>query len=375
MRVLFAAPPAVGLLGRGSGVYTLMRLYERALSARGHEVEWLDPWATTVWREFDAAHLFQANGESAHLGERLARELPLAVSPIVDRRRPAALLRCAVHLGRILPGVLTHLGQAAKICARADRLALMCHREGEHVARGLGVRTPAEVVLAPVEVPMVIERAAPERLERWFERPFLLFLGDAGNPRKNVLRLVDAMGGEHRVELLLAGPVGPGPTARRLERLVARSANVTHVGFLSPDEKAWALSRARALVLPSLTEGIGLAAVEAAARGTTVVVTRHGGAPDYLATAAHYIDPRSVGSLRRGLQRALAEPLDARQHLRSNHGIDRAGQALERFYRNTIEAGRKRLARAVRFENTGAVNPGAMDPRSVGTGGEREMAA
>lgn len=333
-------------------MYTLMRLYERALLARGHEVEWLDPWGTPVWEQFDVAHLFRAGSDSFDLGERLARELPLAVSPVLDRLQPAATLRGAVWLDH-LPGVHTDLGRAAALCARADRLALMSELESRHVSRGLGARTPAEVLLAPVDVPPLeaAPRSAPERLARWSERPFLLFLGDAGNPRKNALRLVEAVRGPGArrtasAELLLAGPLTPGETTRRLLELVNRTPGVEHVGFLSQAEKAWALTHTRALVLPSLTEGIGLSAIEAAARGTTVLVSQHGGAPEYLGPAAHYVDPRRVEDLRSGLQRALNQPLDAREHLRRNHDADRAGQALERFYGNTIAAGQERLVPA-----------------------------
>ena len=352
MRVLFAAPPSVGLLGRRGAVYTLMRLYERALLARGHEVEWLDPWGTPVWEQFDVAHLFRAGGESVQLGERLSRELPLAVSPIQGRVRPAVYLRGAVWLDR-LPGLQSELGRAAALCGRADRLALTCEREGEHVARGLGARTPAEVLLAPVEVPprAAGPRMAPGRLAAWSARPFMLFLGDAGDPRENALGLVEAARGlasrqANSAELLLAGPLTSGETARRLAKLIARTSGVEHEGCLSPEERDWALAHARALVLPARSEGAGLDAARAAVHGATVVVPRHGGAAEYLGPAAHYVDPRRVNDLRDGLRRALTQPLDAREHLRRNRGTDRAGRALERFYGKTIAAGRERLASA-----------------------------
>ncbi len=59
--------------------------------------------------------------------------------------------------------------------------------------------------------------------------------------------------------------------------LSEKTPNVRLIGLVSEGEKAFLLKRAQAFILPSLMEGIGLAAVEATFVGTTVVITKKGG--------------------------------------------------------------------------------------------------
>jgi len=88
---------------------------------------------------------------------------------------------------------------------------------------------------------------------------------------------------------------------------------VVFTGFLPDDELVVLLNRATALVLPSLMEGFGLPAIEAAACGCPVVATNASPLPEVLGEGGLYADPRSPEQLERALREVLgSEQLRAR---------------------------------------------------------------
>jgi glycosyltransferase involved in cell wall biosynthesis len=80
---------------------------------------------------------------------------------------------------------------------------------------------------------------------------------------------------------------------------------VTFTGYLPDEDVVALLNLTTVLALPSLTEGVGLPALEAAACGCPVVATTESPLPELLDGAGRFIDPRDEGSL----ERALAEIL------------------------------------------------------------------
>ena len=131
-----------------------------------------------------------------------------------------------------------------------------------------------------VPIPVDTELLSPLPDEEWrhaIEKPELVFIGRADDPRKNLSLLLDAFTLLRRrrsdVRLVLVGdpPQGPLPDG------VAALGRVPSV--------AEALRRAALLVLPSLQEGFGIVVAEALAAGVPVLVTPCGG-PEELVRAS-----------------------------------------------------------------------------------------
>lgn len=76
-------------------------------------------------------------------------------------------------------------------------------------------------------------------------------------------------------------------------------------GYLPDEELVVLLNRATVLVLPSLIEGFGLPAVEAAACGCPVIATKESPLPSLLGTNSLYFDPRQPEQLENALTRVL----------------------------------------------------------------------
>ncbi len=142
---------------------------------------------------------------------------------------------------------------------------------------------------------------ARRRLGLSGEGPYLLFIGTL-DERKNVVALADAFEGLGRGQLLV---VGDGPLRARVEgrpgvRLVGR---VPHT-----EVPEW-IAACDVICQPSLEEPFGQAILEAMACERPVVATSVGGPPEFVPPeAGELVDPRSVESIREGLERAVALP-------------------------------------------------------------------
>jgi glycosyltransferase involved in cell wall biosynthesis len=108
---------------------------------------------------------------------------------------------------------------------------------------------------------------------------------------------------------------GDGPCLPELQALVDALALEGHVHFLGQVNDVPALlARASLFVLPSLTEGISLTLLEAAARGLPVVATRVGGNPEVVedSLTGLLVPPGRPEELAAAILRLLGDPESAR---------------------------------------------------------------
>lgn len=146
---------------------------------------------------------------------------------------------------------------------------------------------------------------------------FFLFAGGI-SPHKNVLALVDAYarlrGTIDVPPLVLVGDLKDDPFFSIARDLRARiighelEAHVRLPGFVSDEALACLYSAATAVVLPSLIEGFGLPAVEAAACGAPVLLSDLPSHRASLREAALYFDPEDVQAIAAAMAWALEEP-------------------------------------------------------------------
>lgn len=135
----------------------------------------------------------------------------------------------------------------------------------------------AEAAIGILPIPVDVERISPEPDDVWLarlERPVLVFVGRARDPRKNVRLLLDALPLLRRrmpeATLRLVGEP-PAPPLPDGAVAVGRVASVVEH-----------LRSASLFVLPSFQEGFGIVAAEALAAGVPVLSTRSRGPEELL---------------------------------------------------------------------------------------------
>ncbi|GEM_PF-2593635 len=335
---------------------------------------------------------------------RLCRELPQAsVRPVPIPPRPTAQRVAAErrHLRRLLsqagaelldlaslplppldiPCVLTlhdlrDRGSFARSWRRlflskalrdAGRRALLVLTPSPHIARECAdlpcfAETPLRVVPCPVPPPFA--KTSPPAA------PGESYLCHLGRPeaRKNLPFLLEAFAEARRREpglppLLLCGPEDPG--WRRLRRLAENLGLGNHLRLrLDPKdlELPRLLGSAWALALPSLYEGFGLPALEAASLGVPVLAMR-GSPPSWIAGPGALALPPSVEDWTDGLLDLWRDP-DLRHELGR-----RAREASARFHPRAcatawLHAWKEALGEASSLPPAADWNPAFPKPKS-----------
>jgi glycosyltransferase involved in cell wall biosynthesis len=196
-----------------------------------------------------------------------------------------ALDALTMALWRPLRGIIHHLAPGKR------RAALLLSANARTTTALAETGTPARIV-------EIVENGIDAAL--WQPAPLsggiaeFLFMG----------RLVSFKGTQYLPEILArmkdrtarVGIIGEGPMA---EDIRARAAalgvadRITFYGFLSQEDCAAHLARARALILPSLAEAGGAVVLEAMACARPVIAADHGGPSDYIVPGTGWLVPIS----------------------------------------------------------------------------------
>lgn len=90
-----------------------------------------------------------------------------------------------------------------------------------------------------------------------------------------------------------------------LHNMIDGHANIKYVGQLTDEELLIYYRRCKVFALPSITEGVGMVALEAAANGAEIVLTNDGGPKYYLKDHAEIINPYSVDDIGRAVMKLM----------------------------------------------------------------------
>lgn len=241
----------------------------------------------------------------ARAARRAARDADLVHAHWLPSALPALAAR--------RPFVLQLWGSDVALARRARPLARWLVRRAEVVVCASNALAEDARELGAGDVRVIPNGVRiPEAVGEPDEPPHVLYVGRLSE-EKGVRELAEAAAG---LPLVV---VGDGPL---------RSSFPQAVGFVPPAELGPYYERAAVVAVPSRREGYGVVAREAMAYGRPVVATAVGGLVDAVeqGVTGILVPARDVGSLRRELERLLADP-----GLRRRLGSDAARVASERF--------------------------------------------
>lgn len=337
MRIGFLLPGSFALGNPGNGIAEQARRQAEALERRGHTLVRLNPWQWQDQAELDVLHFFLGGATLqgiTSLAREEAQRTLLVFAPIIDSNQSYVSYRLAALAGNLFPRVMTVPGILRDQAQGSHVVLCRSTHERERLVRGLGVEPEkVECVLNGCPAAMSCDDIESVRQRLQLPPEFVLHVSAFTQERKNVLRLVEALE-PLRLPLVIAGSSAPNRILSILERKVRDGARIHMLGFVDAQTKAALYRMCRVFCLPSVHEGTGLAALEAAAHGARVVITRNGGTRDYFLDHAEYVDPFSVPSIREGVSRAWRR-LDGGQlqrHVNERLTWDASAAALERIY-------------------------------------------
>jgi glycosyltransferase involved in cell wall biosynthesis len=200
-------------------------------------------------------------------------------------------------------------------------------------AVGAKTQVTHEAVRAQFAEPAAVERfGLPKR--------YLLYVGNY-YPYKNVGRLVEAFARtaayRNGVKLVLNGkPDYFQEQVRAVVRRLDVGQGVVFPGRTSDGELVSLYRGAEAFIIPSLSEGFGLPALEAMAYGTPVLSSNASCLPEIYGEAAEYFDPLDVGDMAAKIDGLLEAP-QRLQELRAAGPQQVARYSWRRMAEQTLE--------------------------------------
>jgi glycosyltransferase involved in cell wall biosynthesis len=221
-----------------------------------------------------------------------------------EYQRPDATVRFRRFLDEIADGPVAFVANSADT---ARGLAAFAAARGWPAA-DIAVRTPRLDVAAAPAPPSPSIAVAGVLAD---PSPFLLCVGTI-EPRKNHLLLLNlwrALAAENRApRLVLVGRRGweNEQVVDMLDRCPAMQAHVREFGDLADGDVAALMRGARALLLPSFAEGLGLPVLEAAATGTRAILSDLPALREIAAPGTVFIDPLDGPAWKRAIIAALA---------------------------------------------------------------------
>jgi glycosyltransferase involved in cell wall biosynthesis len=260
-------------------------------------------------------------------------------------RRPVIL---HVHAGAgELEAFHAHMGTARRGWFRlsfetADAVVAVSTATGDVIRRCFG-RADVEVVpnAAPVSAgPIVRERPALEDVD-------VLYLGGFSNPVKGAGVWLEAVpsvvAALPRARITLAGPGELPPAAHHL---VAKGGTVRWVGWLNEQAKRGSLETADIFVLPSISEGMPMALLEAMAHGCAIVASAVGGVTDVISDGVNgmIVPPDDSERLSRAVVELGADPvlrakLGEQARIAAEVGRDITYERLDSLYQRLVPEG------------------------------------
>jgi len=236
-------------------------------------------------------------------------------------------------------------------CQTAERIATVSEHSRKEIIDLLGV-SPAKVMntFEAVDISENSDRWEIDEIKRSLQSllglkyaEYFVLVG-AIEPRKNVATAIEAhLTAATSFPLIVCGlksPLSPSelkllaadPTLQGSWR-----AKIIVCEYLPRHIVEMLMTGARALLAPSITEGFGLAPLEAMSLGTPVIAANAGSLPEVCGDAAIYVDPYKPAELRRAIEKIASLSKTDLDHLRSKARAQAQHFSFEKYCRRLEE--------------------------------------
>lgn len=291
--------PTYAITNNG-GVVVQCKMWAEGLRNLGHEVLLINFWDRDDWKSFDAIIVVSFSLGLRVLIRDLFKNNPnLIMAPIIDPNIPAWRYKIYCKWW----GSQKHLGLTSRfhdLWLSRDwfKLWLVRSEEERHYTNYCLERPQEMIKKVPLHfrIPPIEEMPSKEN--------FCFHASRLASVNKNVPRLIEAAK-KYGFNLKLAGYLHGVPEEDWLKDLIGDAENIEYVGEVS-EQELWNLyKRAKVFALPSLQEGVGMVALEAAAYGCEIVLTNYGAPKEYYGGRAILVNPMNVSEIGEAVMSAM----------------------------------------------------------------------
>lgn len=280
-----------------NGIKIQAQTWGEELKRQGHNVTYVSPWEPQEWGTFDVIHLIGYSDFLEDLDKLCPFNSKIVFSPIIDSKQNLFLYRLMSYWGcsKLRLKSINNNIRRAKPYIR--HWYVRSEFEYQYVNQAYGI-SPQQITVIPLSY-----RITPP-VQFAAKKNYCLHVSKLTDSRKNVLRLVKAAQ-KYNFKLVLAGSISSETDFLPIRQIVDSCPNISYIGRVSDEKLISLYQEAKVFALPSINEGVGLVAVEAAACGCNIVVTKVGGPKEYYHDMAFVVDPFNVDEIGQGVMNAL----------------------------------------------------------------------
>ena len=328
----------------GGGVRMQGLMWNNGLKQLGHSVDLISFWNEYDWKSYDAIIVLQMVGLFGVTIRQISMNNPnVLFAPILDPGPNASIARYR-FLARTMSKVknsfigrkLKYSSEFVDFYANKDYVKIFLTRS----------RQESEYVSKCFDVPMSKIRQVPlslrfEPLMHFpkYKENFCFHVSRLASVNKNVERLIKSAI-KYGFNLKLAGYLHGDSERQWINKLIGDNTNIEYVGAISDEELKGYYKQAKVFALPSLTEGVGMVAMEAAAYGCEIVLTDLGAPKEYYNGLAELVNPFSVDEIGAAIVKCLnqgkSQP-DLFNFIKEHYSMEPCSKLLEKSILDTIK--------------------------------------
>lgn len=335
MKIAYILSNECAISGDSNGIKKQALTWANGIKSTGNEVVLIDPWTHNDWSQYDLIHIF-GNGLWLHtFVERLYRRNPnIVFSPIIDSEKSKTIYKLASYMA--IPQLRMYSTNyiIREINPFIKGYFVRSEYEREFITNSYNISF-TKTFLVPLSGRFSNDNVKFQSVER---DKFCLHISSIYQPRKNVIRLIEASK-KYNFNLVLAGSKGNSEEFKPLQDAIGNSSNVKILGFISDSEMIDLYKTAKVFALPSISEGVGLVALDAAALGCDIVLTDIGAPKEYYNGMAYLVNPFSVDSIGQEIINAMGSTRqpDLSNHIIKNYSIEATIEKLIDAYQRIIQ--------------------------------------
>lgn len=299
MKIGYILPSFTIISGSSGGIKMQAMQWRDAMRNAGHEIVEISEWGDYDWKSFDVLHFFYFGFSFLTIYQNLKKRFPhlkFVCSPIIDSYMPIWQYKLLSYVMFPKLKIWCEIATLRKYRYLFDCFLVRSNYERKYLEKGLSVN-PSKIKKIP------LAGRLPSMQKRTEKEPFCLHVSRNDDPGKNIVRLVDAAL-KYDFSLVLAGKCSD-EFKQELYAKICDVKNIQILGRVSDEKLKDLYSRAKVFALPSIREGVGLVALEAASYGCDIVITNIGGPKEYFLPNAIAVNPYSVDDIGKAIKEFL----------------------------------------------------------------------
>jgi glycosyltransferase involved in cell wall biosynthesis len=294
---------------------------------QGHVVNYVNPWEKQDWENYDVIHVFGQHEMTLSVVQSLSKyNNNIFFSPIIDTIEPLWKYRVFASLSLPFIRISTMNNKIKRSNKYIKGWFARSEYEKQYIAKAYGVEeTKIKIIPLSYRLPSLMQQ--PEKDD------FCLHVSKITDKRKNVMRLLQAAV-KYKFRLVLVGSCSHNDFPP-LQKIIESNDNITYLGRVSDKKLVELYTLAKVFALPSINEGVGLVALEAAIHGCNIVITKIGGPKEYYEGLANLVNPYSVDEIGMAIVNALNDSSSQpflMEHIKKTYNINTCINNMVQFY-------------------------------------------